>query len=70
MVTWPMYAEQQINAFEMVVELDLAVELRLDYKCEFGGIGGKVELVEAEEIERGVRGVMDGGNCWRLLEIS
>ncbi|KAL7239321.1 hypothetical protein ACSBR2_005265 [Camellia fascicularis] len=51
MVSWPMYAEQQINAFEMVVELDLAVELRLDYKCEFGGIGGKVELVAAEEIE-------------------
>ncbi|KAF5946046.1 hypothetical protein HYC85_016274 [Camellia sinensis] len=62
MVTRPMYAEQQINAFEMVVELDLAVELRLDYKCEFGGIGGKVELVAAEEIERVVRGVMDGEN--------
>ncbi|KAL7259371.1 hypothetical protein ACSBR1_005296 [Camellia fascicularis] len=65
MVTWPMYAEQQINAFEMVVELDLAVELRLDYKCEFGGIGGKGELVAAEEIERAVRGVMDGENLVR-----
>ncbi|KAL7239319.1 hypothetical protein ACSBR2_005263 [Camellia fascicularis] len=52
MVTWPMYAEQQKNAFEMVVELDLAVELRLDYRNELGGSGDRVELVAAEEIER------------------
>ncbi|KAM0069461.1 putative flavonol 3-O-glucosyltransferase [Helianthus debilis subsp. tardiflorus] len=30
--TWPMYAEQHINAFEMVVELGLAVEIDLDYQ--------------------------------------
>ncbi|CAL5397433.1 unnamed protein product [Camellia sinensis] len=59
-VTWPMYAEQQLNAFEMVVDLDLAVELRLDYRNELGGSGGRVELVAAEEIERAVRCVMDG----------
>lgn len=30
MVTWAMYAEQQINAFRMMKELGLAVEMRLD----------------------------------------
>ncbi|KAL7259382.1 hypothetical protein ACSBR1_005307 [Camellia fascicularis] len=44
----------------MVVELDLAVELRLDYRNELGGSGDRVELVAAEEIERAVRCVMDG----------
>ncbi|KAF8051055.1 hypothetical protein N665_1811s0002, partial [Sinapis alba] len=28
MVTWPLYAEQKVNAFEMVEELGLAVEIR------------------------------------------
>ncbi|KAL0008657.1 hypothetical protein SO802_010159 [Lithocarpus litseifolius] len=28
---WPMYAEQQINAFEMMKELGLAVEVKMDY---------------------------------------
>ncbi|KAF5946056.1 hypothetical protein HYC85_016284 [Camellia sinensis] len=53
-VTWPIYAEQQINAFEMVMDLDLAVELRLDYRDECGGGSygcGGAELVAAEEIE-------------------
>ncbi|KAI8023599.1 UDP-glycosyltransferase 71C5 [Camellia lanceoleosa] len=53
-MTWPMYTEQQLNAFEMVVDLDLAVELRLDYMNELGGNGDRVELVAAEEIERAV----------------
>ncbi|KAF8408580.1 hypothetical protein HHK36_004643 [Tetracentron sinense] len=52
-LTWPIYAEQQLNAFEMVKELGLAVEMRLDYRS-----GG--DLVTAEEVERGVRCVMDG----------
>ncbi|KAK9998390.1 hypothetical protein SO802_017993 [Lithocarpus litseifolius] len=51
-VTWPIYAEQQLNAFRMVKEMGLAVELRLDYKN-----GG--DLVMADEIERAVRHVMD-----------
>ncbi|XVE79419.1 hypothetical protein DITRI_Ditri14bG0057000 [Diplodiscus trichospermus] len=52
-VTWPMYAEQQLNAFEMVKELGLAVELRLDYRK------GTSDLVMADEIEKAVRQVMD-----------
>ncbi|KAL7239308.1 hypothetical protein ACSBR2_005252 [Camellia fascicularis] len=67
-VTWPIYAEQQINVFEMVKDLDLAVELRLDCRDECGdgsyGCGG-AEVVAAEEIERAMRGVMDGGNLVR-----
>ncbi|KAF8408583.1 hypothetical protein HHK36_004646 [Tetracentron sinense] len=52
-LTWPIYAEQQLNAFEMVKELGLAVEMRLDYRSG-------ADLVTAEEVERGVRCVMDG----------
>ncbi|KAF5946045.1 hypothetical protein HYC85_016273 [Camellia sinensis] len=67
-VTWPIYAEQQKNAFEMVVDLDLAVELRLDCRDECGsgsyGCGG-ADVVAAEEIQRAMRGVMDGGNLVR-----
>ncbi|XP_059662941.1 UDP-glycosyltransferase 71K1-like [Cornus florida] len=62
-VTWPIYAEQQINAFEMVRELGLAVELRLDYRNHgFGDESGGVDVVTAEEIERAVRCLMDGDN--------
>ncbi|KAL7253951.1 hypothetical protein ACSBR1_008319 [Camellia fascicularis] len=57
LVTWPMYGEQQLNAFTMVRELGVAVEMRLDYRDGvFGGDGG--DLVMADEIERAVRCVM------------
>lgn len=51
--TWPLYAEQQMNAFQLVKELGLAVEIRLDYR-------DSNDLVLAEEIERGIRNLMDG----------
>lgn len=62
MATWPMYAEQQFNAFEMVVELGMAVELTLDYKKDFQTERSRV--VSAEEIENGIRKLMedDGSN--------
>lgn len=50
-----MYAEQQMNAFEMVKELELAVELRLDYR-------EGSNLVTAEEIETALRRLMDGSD--------
>ncbi|KAL4283208.1 hypothetical protein GQ457_16G009480 [Hibiscus cannabinus] len=53
-VTWPMYAEQQLNAFKMAMELGLAVEIRLDYRKDSD------ELVMADEIEKAVGKVMDG----------
>lgn len=51
--TWPIYAEQQMNAFQMVKELGLALEIRLDYRE-----GG--DLVCAGAVEEAVRTLMDG----------
>ncbi|KAK7275981.1 hypothetical protein RIF29_17109 [Crotalaria pallida] len=51
-LTWPIYAEQQLNAFRMVKELGLAMELKLDYRRGS-------DLVTAEEIEKGLRQLMD-----------
>ncbi|PWA48750.1 UDP-glucuronosyl/UDP-glucosyltransferase [Artemisia annua] len=59
MATWPMYAEQQINAFELVVEMGLAVEIKLDYKINVFNPKGNLVIVAAEEIENGVRQVME-----------
>lgn len=50
--TWPVYSEQQMNAFQMVAELGLAVEIRLDYR------EGSA-LVTAEELVKGLRHLMD-----------
>ncbi|XP_022760081.1 UDP-glycosyltransferase 71K1-like [Durio zibethinus] len=51
-LTWPMYAEQQRNAFQMVKDLGLAVEMRLDYKL------GESDLVMADEIEKAIKCLM------------
>ncbi|KAL4567448.1 hypothetical protein LXL04_023032 [Taraxacum kok-saghyz] len=56
---WPMYAEQQINAFEMVVELGLAAEIKLDYKKDLFNPKANKVVVTAEEIESGVRRLME-----------
>ncbi|KAF3445064.1 hypothetical protein FNV43_RR14757 [Rhamnella rubrinervis] len=56
LVTWPLSAEQQINAFQMVKDLGLSVELRLDYRRD----RGDHHLVVADDIEKAVRSVMDG----------
>lgn len=56
MAAWPMYAEQQINAFEMVVELGLAVEIKMDYRNDRED--HEVGIVAAEDIERGIREMM------------
>ncbi|XVF68395.1 hypothetical protein PTKIN_Ptkin10aG0202300 [Pterospermum kingtungense] len=50
--TWPLYAEQQMNAFELVKELELAVEIRVDYR-------EGSDLVSAEELERALRCLMN-----------
>ncbi|KAJ6895626.1 UDP-glycosyltransferase 71K1-like [Populus alba x Populus x berolinensis] len=81
-VTLPIYAEQQLNAFTMVKELGLSVELKLDYR-----VGG--DLVTADEIaksvicvmqsdsevrkkvtemsEKGRKAVMDGGSSFTSI---
>ncbi|PON67273.1 UDP-glucuronosyl/UDP-glucosyltransferase [Parasponia andersonii] len=55
--TWPLFADQQLNAFEMVRELELAVEIKMDYKLSWGK---ESVLVSAKEIEIGIRRVMEG----------
>ncbi|XP_060179444.1 putative UDP-glucose flavonoid 3-O-glucosyltransferase 3 [Lycium barbarum] len=49
--TWPLYAEQQMNAFLMVKELGLAEQLKMDYVADFEGKNNQVDVVSAEEIE-------------------
>ncbi|KAF7803934.1 UDP-glycosyltransferase 43 [Senna tora] len=51
--TWPIYAEQQMNAFEMVKELGLALEIRLDYR-------GGCDLVYADAVEVAIKRLMNG----------
>ncbi|PWA58489.1 UDP-glucuronosyl/UDP-glucosyltransferase [Artemisia annua] len=60
--TWPIYAEQQMNAFDMVVELGLAVEITLDYKQDLFSASAdwnNTVIVTAEEIESGIRRLME-----------
>ncbi|KAK7299802.1 hypothetical protein RJT34_10630 [Clitoria ternatea] len=54
---WPLYAEQQTNAFELVCELKMAVEVALDYMDDF--ISAPNFLVTADRIEKGIRSVME-----------
>ncbi|PON38754.1 UDP-glucuronosyl/UDP-glucosyltransferase [Parasponia andersonii] len=63
MATWPLAAEQQINAFKMVREFGLAVEIKLDYRKDFNsfftGNDPRLVIVKAEEIEKGIMELMD-----------
>ncbi|CAN8268825.1 unnamed protein product [Cochlearia groenlandica] len=52
--SWPLYAEQKFNAFEMVEELGLAVEIRKYWRND-----RSTELVTADEIERAIKCLMD-----------
>nr|AGU14088.1 UDP-glycosyltransferase [Cicer arietinum] len=54
-LTWPIYAEQQLNAFRMVKEFGLGVELRMDYR-------NGSDVVLAEEIEKGLKHLMEKDN--------
>ncbi|KAJ1291021.1 hypothetical protein BS78_02G287500 [Paspalum vaginatum] len=49
MAPWPLYAEQPLNAFELVACMGVAVELRV-----------RDSFVEAAELERAVRSLMGG----------
>ncbi|GKV24515.1 hypothetical protein SLEP1_g34120 [Rubroshorea leprosula] len=56
---WPLYAEQQFNAFQMVRELGLAVEIKMDYKSDSRLEIKEPPIVTAEEIKRGIVGLME-----------
>jgi UDP:flavonoid glycosyltransferase YjiC (YdhE family) len=58
-VTWPMYAEQQLNAFQMVNDLGLAIEMTLDYRMDSN------ELVVADKIAKSVKSLMEEGSTVR-----
>ncbi|MBA0644541.1 hypothetical protein Goklo_028685 [Gossypium klotzschianum] len=58
---WPVYAEQQLNAFKLVMELGLAVEIKMDYKRDRMD-SGEIEIVSAKTIEKGIRSVMEEGS--------
>ncbi|KAK3036612.1 hypothetical protein RJ639_031677 [Escallonia herrerae] len=62
MATWPMFGDQQILAFEMVKELEMAVEIKMDYRKEFLSTGTTSMVVTSEEIESGIRRLMDSGS--------
>ncbi|BAF21639.2 Os07g0502900 [Oryza sativa Japonica Group] len=52
LVPWPLYAEQRLNAFELVRDMGVAVPLGVDGKR-------RDSFVEAAELERAVRSLMD-----------
>lgn len=54
---WPLYAEQQMNAFQIVVELGMAVEIKMDYRKSFKP-DNEMVIVTANEIENGIRRLM------------
>ncbi|KAK9059037.1 hypothetical protein SSX86_021656 [Deinandra increscens subsp. villosa] len=57
--TWPLYAEQQLNAFQMVVDLRLAVDLKMDNKMDMFNPHTNKVIVTAEEVDVGIRRLME-----------
>jgi predicted AAA+ superfamily ATPase len=54
-----MYAEQQLNAFQMVNDLGLAIEMTLDYRMDSN------ELIVADKIAKSVKSLMEEGSTVR-----
>lgn len=54
--TWPIYAEQQLNALELVHELGLAIEEEMEYSNEFSMVNNGI--VKAQELELVIRKLM------------
>lgn len=59
MAIWPLYAEQKFNAFEMVEELGLAVDIKKHWRGDLLLGRTEMEIVMAEEIERGIKCLME-----------
>lgn len=61
--TLPIYAEQQVNAFQMVRDLGLSAEISLDYHQQsYDDEREKDMVVTAQQVERGIRLVMERGD--------
>ncbi|KAF3439270.1 hypothetical protein FNV43_RR17546 [Rhamnella rubrinervis] len=56
--TWPLYAEQQFNAFELVKELGVAVEIKLDYVMDFKSEKDPT-VVSAQVMEATIRRLLE-----------
>ncbi|KAJ3687322.1 hypothetical protein LUZ61_016486 [Rhynchospora tenuis] len=54
MIPWPLYAEQHLNAFEMVSEMEVAVDMKMDRK--------KDNFVKGDDLEQAVRCLMEEGS--------
>ncbi|XP_015880708.3 UDP-glycosyltransferase 71A16-like [Ziziphus jujuba] len=56
---WPVEAEQQLNAFQLVKELGLAVEIKLDYRNNTSLYDQNEDgIVSAQQIELGIKRLM------------
>ncbi|KAL7082149.1 hypothetical protein ACP275_14G081600 [Erythranthe tilingii] len=60
MAAWPLVIEQQANAFQVVEEIGVGVEVKMDYRKTDGVI------VAADVIERAIRRLMDPENEARV----
>ncbi|KAL1555454.1 hydroquinone glucosyltransferase [Salvia divinorum] len=71
MATFPLYAEQQLNAFFLVRELGVAEEIMIDYKMDFTG-EKPPEAVGSEVIEEAIRRLMaaEGGVRGKVEEMG
>ncbi|KAL1560874.1 hydroquinone glucosyltransferase [Salvia divinorum] len=69
MATFPMHAEQQLNAFYLVKELGMAEAITLDYQMDFTG-KKPPKSVESEVIAGAIRRLMaaEGGSGVRKVE--
>lgn len=68
LAAWPMYAEQHFNAFALVEELGIAVELSTDYGRDFKT--GNERVIPAEEIERGIMRLMGNESEGRKQKVK
>ncbi|KAL0400080.1 UNVERIFIED_CONTAM: UDP-glucose flavonoid 3-O-glucosyltransferase 6 [Sesamum radiatum] len=60
MGTWPLTVDQQSNAFLLVKEFEMAVEIKMDYRKESGVIVG------AETVEKAIKLLMEPENKIRV----
>ncbi|KAL2245882.1 UNVERIFIED_CONTAM: UDP-glucose flavonoid 3-O-glucosyltransferase 6 [Sesamum indicum] len=60
MAVWPLFAEQQANAFLLVKEFEMAVEIKMDYNADSNVIVG------AETIEKAIKQLMNPENEIRV----
>jgi len=68
--TWPLFADQQTNAFQLVSELKIGVEIAVDYRIEYDV--GRDYLLTSGKIEKGIRSVLepDGEVRKKVKEMS